>query len=484
MARSDWPIKTLKIASLHPDDKNPRLGAGDVQLSPREIINLLFAYDNAMEVAESIARCGFFPNEPLLAIKEDGRYKVVEGNRRLAALKALRNPAIVDKPHAARVKRLSQKITDPTDLDHVSVTIAPDRRATDKQLAVRHIASPVQAWQAENRANFILKKLQEGYSAQELQSDLGFTPSDIRRARQTRAVAEIARSLDLPEKAKKAVDNPRAKLFSTIERIIDSPVGRKFLRIQPDPECGFRGVTSKEEFLRGFTRLVTDIATGKESSRSLNTEGEIEDYFTKRFPSDDLPAAKKSSFTPSDINAPNSSSHSTEHRPAKIRAERTAQTCKYALPKSLKVKFGKQRLVDIREEMTQLDRTKFRNASAVLMRVFFELTVVDYFTRTGELEEITKRLKDHGALRSDRDVPTMRHLAPEVVRVAKERLARPEALKIEKALNYDKAAPFSLSELHAFVHSDDIPSERDVLQFWLRMEPMFRLMLEEEPESK
>jgi len=65
---------------------------------------------------------------------------------------------------------------------------------------------------------------------------------------------------------------------------------------------------------------------------------------------------------------------------------------------------------------------------------------------------------------------------------AKAHLPRDEANMVEKAVKYDPAAPFTISDLHAFVHSPrDFPSERDVLQFWSRTEPLFRLMLEREP---
>ncbi len=47
-------------------------------------------------MAKSIVLRGYFPNEPLLAIKEKDRYVVVEGNRRLAALKALREPGLLE----------------------------------------------------------------------------------------------------------------------------------------------------------------------------------------------------------------------------------------------------------------------------------------------------------------------------------------------------------------------------------------------------
>ncbi|KKM26533.1 hypothetical protein LCGC14_1583810, partial [marine sediment metagenome] len=84
MPTNNWPTKPLAVASLHLDAKNPRLGRETTSRAPREIIQYLFDHDKAMEVAQSIATRGYFPNEPLLAIKEDGHFVIVEGNRRLA----------------------------------------------------------------------------------------------------------------------------------------------------------------------------------------------------------------------------------------------------------------------------------------------------------------------------------------------------------------------------------------------------------------
>ncbi len=111
-------------------------------------------------------------------------------------------------------------------------------------------------WRTENRASFILDKLTEGYTNTQLQDQLGFSLADIQAARQTRAIADMARSLDLPEEVKAKLDSPRAKLFTTLERVFDSSVGREFLMVEPDPDHGVRGTTTKTEFLRGFTRLL------------------------------------------------------------------------------------------------------------------------------------------------------------------------------------------------------------------------------------
>ena len=221
-----------------------------------------------MEVAGSIATRGFFPNEPLLAVKDNGRTVVIEGNRRLAALKALREPGLLEGSLERQVERLSRRIRDLQSISTVPVTIAPNRRATDRQIVGRHIGSPVLAWRAENRASFILEKLEEGYDNDELRDDLGFTLSDIQKARQTRAIGDMARSLDLPEEVRAKLDNPRAKVFTTLERVFDSSVGRKYLMVEPDTDHGLRGRTTKNEFTRGYTKLVTDVALGKQDSRT------------------------------------------------------------------------------------------------------------------------------------------------------------------------------------------------------------------------
>src|ERR1700710_352751 len=106
----DWATKPYKVASLHLDAKNPRLGRETTARAPREIIQYLFDHDKALDVAKSIATRGFFPNEPLLAVYEGNKLVVVEGNRRLAALKGLREPGLLEGPAHTQLEKLSRKI--------------------------------------------------------------------------------------------------------------------------------------------------------------------------------------------------------------------------------------------------------------------------------------------------------------------------------------------------------------------------------------
>jgi hypothetical protein len=480
MATDSWPTKSLSVIKLQLDEKNPRLGRDKSALTPREIIQYLFQHDKAIEIAQSIASRGYFPNEPLLAIQEDGAYVIVEGNRRLAALKVLREPTLLEGPLGAQVSRLSQKIPDLRDIANVPVTVAPNRRATDRQIAGRHRGTPVLAWRAENRASFILDKLDEGYDNYQLGAELGFSLPDIQKARQTRSIAEMARSLDLPKEVRAKVDNPRARLFTTIERVFDSPVGRAYLRVEPSAEHGIRGTTTKGEFLRGFKRLVLDVALGRESSRTLNASKDIRRYFNS-LPASERPAAKRGSFVPEDVTKGGPARPEAEQDEPTAPVKKQMRVSKTVLPRDFAVRFGNDRLVDMRGELTKLKREDFPNAGAVLLRVFFELAVTDYLQRTGDLDQVIERLG--GSDNLPYGTPKMKELVPALLRIVKKRLPKQQANAVEKAIRYDHSAPFTISDLHGFVHHSDLPTDRDIQQFWLRTQPLFRMMLEQDIED-
>ncbi len=480
MARDFWSTKLIPVASLHLDSKNPRLGRETLSRAPRDIIQYLFDNDKALQIAESIATRGYFPNEPLLAVKENDKLVVIEGNRRLAALKALREPGLLEGPFGRKVETFARRISDPASIARVPVTIAPSRRATDRQIVGRHIGTPVLAWKAENRASFILEKLEEGYDNVQLSSELGFTLADIQNARLTRAIPDMARSLKLPDEILAKLSSPRAKIYTTLKRVFDSSVGREFLKVESDPDHGLRGTTTKAEFVKAFTKLVQDVALGNQDSRSLNTNENIRDYF-KKWPPAELPQSK-GSFIPADVIQGKSVASQAGMPKSTEKQAKAKQLTKAVLPKDFKVRFGNDRLVDIRNELIKLKRETYPNAGAVLLRVFFELTIVDYLERTNEMPKIIERIERQGG-KVIYGKPTLKQLVPEVIRLAKKHLQSSDAVKVEKAVRYDPSAPFTISDLHGFVHSPDLPTERDIFQFWSRTEPLFRMMLEQEPKS-
>lgn len=476
---TSWPTKLLNVASLDLDHKNPRLGALAASFSPKEIVQYLFQHDKAIEIADSIARRGYFPNEPVLAIREGRRYTVIEGNRRLAALMALREPTQLTDAAQRTIEKLSKKIPK-ENLIKIPVTIAPNRKATDKQVSGRHIGTPVLAWRAENRARFVLEKLNEGYTKEELLTELGFSASDIRSAKETRAIMELARAIDLPPEIKEKIDTPQTKTVSTLERLFESTVGRQIMHVARDEEHGYKVMTSRTEFIPFFQKLVRLAASGKVTTRTFNSNDETKDYFDEEWKAEDLPKKRSASFVPADLKKAEKPSETISKNAPKPKQRPLFKT---VLPTSLKVVYGPERLRIIRDELTTLDREKKSNAGAVLLRVFFELCVVDYLKRSGRMATLEQKLTAKG-IRWKYDYPAMDHLLKEIKEVAEKNLSRADSNKVKKALFGNRESVHSLNDLHAFVHdSADLPTEKDIMQFWLRTESLFRLMLEIDPAT-
>lgn len=105
---------------------------------------------------------------------------------------------------------------------------------------------------------------------------------------------------------------------------------------------------------------------------------------------------------------------------------RQKQVSKTVLPRDLKVRYGTDRLVDLRGELIKVDREDKPNTGAVMLRVFLELAVVHYLRQTGELQKVIDALKGKGE-RLKFGSPTINQLVPEITRIARARLRKEEA---------------------------------------------------------
>lgn len=469
-----WPTKKVRIASLLLDAKNPRLSRALETHAQSDLIEALWRNHKAGEIAAQIASHGYYPNEPLLAVEENGKLVVVEGNRRLAALKGLRTPDLLPQPFRRRAENLAKRL-DISSLQMAPVTVAPSRRDTDQQVAGRHTMSSVLPWEAENRAAFILEKLDEGRTTQDLVDELGFRPGDIQEARKTRALAEMARSIQLPEQIARALDGPKRRVLSTVERVFDSKPGRAFFHATPDFDHGLRFDTSASQFVKGYKKLLTDLVTGKVDSRRLNKSEDIENYLAS-WTEDEKPAKKKANFVPSDVIGASEGDVLSVSQPTPPRTARGKAANKYIVPKSFRCLNGSPRVKEICAELQRMKRAEFPNAGVVLLRVFLELSAIDYLERTGQLKVLCDRLEKKNAL--PHGIPELKHLIVELKKVARERLSKGLASSVERALATDSAAPLTVNSLNAFVHqAQELPSEREIDTFWNRIAPLFEIML-------
>ena len=113
-----------------------------------------------VEVAESIARFGYFDSEPMIVIPADveggpaGQFIVVEGNRRLAAITLLRDPDLagaIDPDREGLWRKLAESDKIPSE---VPVVTANSREEVAPLVGFRHI-SGIQPWEPWAKARFV-----------------------------------------------------------------------------------------------------------------------------------------------------------------------------------------------------------------------------------------------------------------------------------------------------------------------------------------
>lgn len=145
----------ISLRDLDLDPANPRLPKDFVAGSPTQTEIALFIDKNhdPLRIAESISRHGFFASEPLIAIRgTDGRYIVVEGNRRLVALLGL-SDAELRKSLVQQTRGWANLESVPRDAE-LPVVVVDDRSQVDALLGFRHI-SGIEPWDPFAQARFV-----------------------------------------------------------------------------------------------------------------------------------------------------------------------------------------------------------------------------------------------------------------------------------------------------------------------------------------
>lgn len=143
----------LDIANLELDKQNPRLPKTVRDKDDYEILKEMWISFSLEELVISIVQNGFIPAEPLMVVKNNDNYVVVEGNRRLSAVKLLTDDAY--KNDSFFKDKLSEyKLK--TNINKLPCYIFSKREDIDSALAVRHIKG-IKTWGAREKAEYVNK---------------------------------------------------------------------------------------------------------------------------------------------------------------------------------------------------------------------------------------------------------------------------------------------------------------------------------------
>lgn len=149
---SEPKYEKINFNRLKLDDNNPRLPKSMHSKSEEEIIEYMLLEASTIELMQAIGENGFFAGEQLLVVKEnDNTYCVVEGNRRLVAVKLLNNPSL------AKVQKIKvQKVFDEAEFYPTSIPclIFDEKDEILRYLGYRHITG-IKSWKLLEKARYL-----------------------------------------------------------------------------------------------------------------------------------------------------------------------------------------------------------------------------------------------------------------------------------------------------------------------------------------
>lgn len=166
MPTKQWPIEEANLDAIVLDPRNVRVrasqGEGLVEAEQRvaeeAIVKYMVEAENVLELMTDILRDGYLDNEIPVVVPNGSGMVVLEGNRRLTALKLIDDPALLGSS-TPRAERLISRHPDHGTPTRIRVMVAPSREAAQPLLARLHTGTPKKAWLREQQSIFFHAQL-------------------------------------------------------------------------------------------------------------------------------------------------------------------------------------------------------------------------------------------------------------------------------------------------------------------------------------
>lgn len=204
------------------DPVNPRMPLMRFENDAETIAYMMDSHD-VDELVRAILATGWLDYEPLIVLKPTKQ--VLEGNRRLAALKLLTNAAL-RKQVGYSLPAIDNAKAVP---DKVRIRYVPDRETARSFIGFKHVNGPVK-WDAYAKARFAVEWLEDKGSLSEVSKALGDNHNTIRRLVDGWRVLQQAIEWGFK------IDQRGAKKFSFshLYTAVSRPTVRRFISLTDD----------------------------------------------------------------------------------------------------------------------------------------------------------------------------------------------------------------------------------------------------------
>ena len=392
----------------------------------------------------SIATRGYIPADPIVVWKNEknDKYYVAEGNRRVLALKLLRNPEKSPSPIRSYVRNKAALI-DRNEIEKIKVSVAPSYDHCEWYINQRHANSSThRPWSRLQQQKWVAD-LYDKYNGdvQKVIFLTGLTKSQLEYTLRILKIRDFAldkRVLSqLTSNEQDFVKSHRIPM-TILERWFDSAIvkekwGYEFF------EDDVRIISNKSSFLAAYAQWLKLLIHKDEpdveiqiNTRTIthNLEGILQKLpevsFTPDEAEDEI-APSRTSVRPADRDQSNTE-QGTNTKQSKKPLNKNPDRNQLVIS-TLQLTTSNYKLNAIFEEFKKLPVARYKNCTAASLRVFLDLAISDYIISEGCDIEIGKNYH-----RDFRDVPLKHRL--EYLKKHKLSSKTPEYKVAEKLLNY------------------------------------------------
>lgn len=476
--------RSVDLLKLWPE--NPRLNPEEKHIQLSDFADDLTFEDadkkQFFKLLKSIAEDGFIPADPVVVWKneENEKYYVAEGNRRVLALKLLREPQKAPKSIRGFVRTQSGRI-DKKSIEKILVNVAPSFEDAEWYINQRNSTSSLQQnWSRVQQQRWI-SELYEKYNGdiEKITSITKMTQGELESFIRILKIKDLVKNEEVKSKlSDEEYNNAISYKFpiTILERFFSNKdVKEKWGIDYEGIELNF---INKSSFLNAYTELIRNIVD-KNSDNVIDTRTITSnlDSILEKLPKVDL--ENNVSILP--LNLENQSDVTENSDPSVIQNEESATTLPSA-PAFIKNDPNRSRLVlqiyslntDSYRLIYLFDELKripfaYSNCMAASVRVFLDLSVLKFI----ETENLTTAIKSHYR-KEIRDVSLKNRLEY----LKQNTLTEKPKKIVEKLLQ--SSNEFSLDVLNGYIHSQDAHYlEKSFLnRFWDFLFPLFEYLIE------
>lgn len=444
-----WKIEEQSITDIFLDQKNIRTPISDKDQSA--LIQDMFVNERAIDLVKSYYENGVFPDEFPIVVREKKKLIVIEGNRRLAALKANLVPSLVPQ-FEKQIKKYKTKIK------KIQVVVAPNRDAAIKHIANKHTINYRRPWKPLRQAYFYKSLLDNGKSINQIIEE--YPQHNVSRFIKMLEMHKISKSLELDEDKKVVVHNDRTFPITSLERFYEDQNIRNFCGFDFDQTGQVKVNILKSEFTKGFQKIVSDVAEGVIDSRKFNTAKERKKYI------EGVPAE----FIPDTSKKGKSTSKNFKEQPAPEKPTYGRRNIKSLFRKSdIPYNLKSTSLKIMYDELNQINVSRFPNATHDFLRSFLECSLVTFLKEIGEFKNIKKNGKHN---------PSIGEMLSYIV-AGKTSLIQDQNILDTLKLDMDTFnSKYSIARMHGINHNENYTStEKDVRSAFGKLEALFKIIL-------